>query len=252
MNDTQSAGDAAPLELRIDAKTYLSADGTKVDVVQGLQLRVEAGSFGVLIGPSGCGKTTIMRIAAGLDRDFRGERRTPGSGRLGMVFQEPRLLPWRTVEQNIRLALPVDDAAADLTDLLDTLGLGAHLARYPGELSLGLARRVAIARAFAVRPDFLLLDEPFVSLDEAVAARLRKELVALVTRTEVTTLMVTHDLSEAVQLADRLFLLSDRPAHIVLEKALSMPRGSRSKEMISAISDEIRVAVSPASTKAPG
>jgi NitT/TauT family transport system ATP-binding protein len=169
-----------------------------------------------------------------------------------MVFQEPRLLPWRTVEQNIRLALPVDDAAADLTDLLDTLGLGAHLARYPGELSLGLARRVAIARAFAVRPDFLLLDEPFVSLDEAVAARLRKELVALVTRTEVTTLMVTHDLSEAVQLADRLFLLSDRPAHIVLEKALSMPRGSRSKEMISAISDEIRVAVSPASTKAPG
>ena len=95
------------------------------------------------------------------------ESSAPGSGRLGIVFQEPRLLPWRTVEQNIRLALPAREAAADLTELVETLGLGAHLARYPGELSLGLARRAAIARAFAVRPDFLLLDEPFVSLDES-------------------------------------------------------------------------------------
>ena len=224
MNDAQSAGDAAPLELRIDAKTFLSADGTPVEVVRGLDLRLEAGSFGALIGPSGCGKTTILRIAAGLDTDFRGQLRTPGSGRLGIVFQEPRLLPWRTVEQNIRLALPAHEAAADLTELVEILGLGAHLARYPGELSLGLARRAAIARAFAVRPDFLLLDEPFVSLDEAVAARLRDELVALTTRTKVTTLFVTHDLAEAIQLADRLFFLSDRPARIIAEKSLPPPR----------------------------
>ncbi len=137
MNDAQLAGDAAPLELRIDAKTHLSADGTPVDVVRGLRLRLDAGSFGALIGPSGCGKTTILRIAAGLDRDFLGELRTPGSGRLGMVFQEPRLLPWRTVEQNIRLALPIQEAATDLTELIETLGLGSHLPRYPGELSLG-------------------------------------------------------------------------------------------------------------------
>ena len=97
------------------------------------------------------------------------------------------------------------------------LGLGAHLARYPGELSMGLARRTAIARAFAARPDFLLLDEPFVSIDEAVAARLRNELVALTMRTKVTTLFVTHDLAEAIQLADRLFFLSDRPARIIVE-----------------------------------
>jgi ABC-type nitrate/sulfonate/bicarbonate transport system ATPase subunit len=250
LNDVQSAGDAAPLELRIDAKTYLSADGTPVEVVRGLKLRLEAGSFGTLIGPSGCGKTTILRIAAGLDLDFRGQLRTPGSGRLGIVFQEPRLLPWRTVEQNIRLALPAHEATADLTELVETLGLGSHLARYPGELSLGLARRAAIARAFAARPDFLLLDEPFVSLDEAVAVRLRNELVALTTRTKVTALFVTHDLDEAIQLADRLFFLSDRPTRIIVEKSLPPPRGTRSREVIASIRDEMRLLVSQASTGA--
>jgi NitT/TauT family transport system ATP-binding protein len=250
LNDAQTAGDAAPLELRIDAKTFLSADGTPVEVVRNLRLRLEAGSFGALIGPSGCGKTTILRIAAGLDRDFAGELRTPGSGRLGMVFQEPRLLPWRTVEQNIRLALPAGEAAVDLTDMVGILGLGDHLARYPGELSLGLARRAAIARAFAARPDFLLLDEPFVSLDEATASRLRSELVALTTRTKVTTLFVTHDLAEAIQLADRLFFLSERPTRIIVEKALPPPRGTRSPDVIAAIGDEMRAVLAQVTTEA--
>jgi ABC-type nitrate/sulfonate/bicarbonate transport system ATPase subunit len=240
LNDAQTAGGATLLKLRIDAKNYRSADGTPVEVVRGLKLRLEAGSFGALIGPSGCGKTTILKIAAGLDRNFHGELYAPGSSRLGMVFQEPRLLAWRTVEQNIRLALPSERAGIDLTDLVEILGLGAHLARYPGELSLGLSRRVAIARAFAVDPNFLLLDEPFVSLDEATADRLRDELVALTTRTEVTTLFVTHDLSEAVQLADRLFFLSDRPTRIILEKDLPPPRGTRSRDVMASISDEMR------------
>ena len=248
MNDAQSAGDAAPLELRIDAKVFLSADGTPVEVIRGLELRLDAGSFGALIGPSGCGKTTILKIAAGIDADFRGELRRPGSGRLGMVFQEPRLLPWRTVEQNIRVALPARDAATDLTELVEILGLGAHLTRYPGELSLGLARRAAIARAFAVRPDFLLLDEPFVSLDEATADRLRDELVALTKRTSVTTLFVTHDVAEAIQLADRLFFLSDRPARIIAEKALPPPRGARSPEVVASIVDEMRLLLSQVRT----
>lgn len=249
MNDAQIAGDAAPLELRIDAKSFLSADGTPVEVIRGLDLRLEAGSFGALIGPSGCGKTTILKIAAGLDPDFRGVVRTPGSGRLGIVFQEPRLLPWRTVEDNIRLALPAHEATADLTEMVEILGLGSHLARYPGELSLGLARRAAIARAFAVRPDFLLLDEPFVSLDETVATRLRNELVALTTRTKVTTLFVTHDLAEAVELADHLFFLSDRPARIIAEKSLP-PRATRSRDVIASIGDEMRVLVSQATADA--
>ena len=240
MNDAPTAGDAAPLELRIDAKSYRSADGTPIEAVRDFELRLEAGSFGALIGPSGCGKTTILRIAGGLDTDFRGSLHPPGAGRLGFVFQEPRLLPWRTVEQNIRLTLPADQADVDLTDLVGTLGLDRHLARYPGELSLGLARRAAIARAFAVRPDFLLLDEPFVSLDETVAARLRDELLALTTRTKVTTLFVTHDLEDAVELADRLFFLSERPARIILERTLSVPRGERSRELVVSISAELR------------
>jgi NitT/TauT family transport system ATP-binding protein len=238
--DAQTDGGAALLELRIDAKSYRSADGTPVEVVRGLNLRLEAGMFGALIGPSGCGKTTILKIAAGLDADFRGGRRAPGSGRLGMVFQEPRLLAWRTVEQNIRLALPAERAGIELGDLVETLGLGEHLARYPGELSLGLARRVAIARAFAIDPDFLLLDEPFVSLDEATADRLRNELMALTSRTSVTTLFVTHDLPEAVQLADRLFFLAERPTRVILEKDLPPPRGMRPRELVASISDELR------------
>jgi NitT/TauT family transport system ATP-binding protein len=240
LNDARNAGDRDALELRIESKVYRAADGTAVEVLRGLKLRLETGRFGVLLGPSGCGKTTTLRIAAGLDPDFSGYCRTPGSGRLGVVFQEPRLLPWRTVEQNIRLVLPPDQADADLGDLLDTLGLASHLPRYPGELSLGLARRVAIARAFAVRPDFLLLDEPFVSLDEATATRLREELLALTDRGHVTTLLVTHDVDEAVRLADRLFFLSDRPAHIVLERCLPPPRGARSPAAIAAIRDELR------------
>jgi ABC-type nitrate/sulfonate/bicarbonate transport system ATPase subunit len=241
LNDAPTAGDAAPLELRIDAKSYRSADGTPVEVIRNFELRLEAGSFGALIGPSGCGKTTILKIAAGLDADFSGMRYPPGAGRLGFVFQEPRLLPWRTVEQNIRLALPADQADVDLADLFATLGLDRHLTRYPGELSLGLARRAAIARAFAVRPDFLLLDEPFVSLDEVVAARLRDELLALTTRAKVTTLFVTHDLEDAVELADRLFFLSERPTRIILEQTLSVPRGGRSKELVASISAELRM-----------
>ena len=240
LNDAQIAGDANPLELRIEAKSFLSADGVPVEVVRDLELRLDAGSFGALIGPSGCGKTTILKIAAGLDPDFRGWLRTPGAGRLGIVFQEPRLLPWRTVEDNIRLALPADRANADLGDLFAILGLGSHLTRYPGELSLGLARRAAIARAFAVGPDFLLLDEPFVSLDEPTAERLREELLALTARAKATTLLVTHDLTEAVEMADRLFFLSDRPARIVLEKTLPPPRGGRSKDVVASICDEMR------------
>ena len=239
MNDEQTDGGAGPLELRIDAKTFVSAEGTPVEIVRGLNLRLEAGGFGAMIGPSGCGKTTILHIAAGLDADFAGQRRVPGA-RLGIVFQEPRLLPWRTVAENIRLVLPAHGSLDDLADLIETLGLGSHLAHYPGELSLGLARRVAIARAFAVRPDFLLLDEPFVSLDEAVAGRLREEVAVLTERHRMTTLLVTHDLRDAVQLADRLFFLSARPASIVSETSLPPPRRMRSKQAIDGILEELR------------
>lgn len=240
MNDARTDGAAGPLEIRIDTKTYVSAEGKPVEVIRDLRLQLDAFSFGALIGPSGCGKTTILHIAAGLDPDFTGQRQIPGRGRLGIVFQEPRLLPWRTVADNIRLVLPAERSLEEFHDLIETLGLGSHLSHYPGELSLGLARRVAIARAFAVRPDFLLLDEPFVSLDAAVAARLREELTTLTQRERVTTLLVTHDLNDAFQLADRLFFLSTRPASVLAEIPLPPPRGARSKAEIDRIAEEVR------------
>ena len=227
MNDAPTVGDAAPLELRIDAKSYRSADGTPIEVIRNFELRLEAGSFGALIGPSGCGKTTILKIAAGLDADFSGSRRPPGAGRLGFVFQEPRLLPWRTVEQNIRLALPADQADVDLTDLIGTLGLDQHLVRYPGELSLGLARRAAIARAFAVRPDFLLLDEPFVSLDDPTAASLRELLMELWHRHPTTVIFVTHDRSEAIQLGTRILRLAPGQASVAQDAAVNLTEAQR-------------------------
>jgi NitT/TauT family transport system ATP-binding protein len=210
-----------------------------MQVLGELAFGLGSGKIAALVGPSGCGKTTLLRIVAGLDRDFEGNVAFPAHGTtLGMVFQEPRLLPWRTVEQNVRLAAPrATDAGLEM--LFQTLGLKAHRDHYPGELSLGLARRVALARAFAVEPDLLLLDEPFVSLDDALAARLREELAELVNRRPVTTLLVTHNLEEAIGLADRLLLLSVSPARILAEIPVARPREAHTAAELATLRDEI-------------
>ena len=232
------AGVLARLEVAIRQKAYSAATGGTLRVIEGLTFSLGKGEVGALVGPSGCGKTTLLRIIAGLDADYEGEVRLPDHGRLGMVFQEPRLLPWRTLEQNVRLAAPqvTDD---ELTTLFAALGLSAHRQHYPGELSLGLARRVALARAFAVNPNLLLLDEPFVSLDDALATRLRDELAELVTRRPVTTLLVTHNVEEAIALADRLFLLSPSPTRVVAELPIPNPRSKRTPEELAAFRGQI-------------
>ena len=238
MNDARPAGERGPLEVRIARKAFTAASGQRLDVLRDLAFTLRHGEVGALVGPSGCGKTTTLRIIAGLDRGFEGSVGRPPGGRLGMVFQEPRLLPWRTVEDNVRLVAPAL-AEADLAALLRVLGLAAHRAHFPGELSLGLARRVALARAFAVQPDLLLLDEPFVSLDATLAARLRDELATLMEIRAMTALLVTHDLEEAVRLADRVFLLSARPARIVAEIPLAIPRSQRNERDIAAMLAEL-------------
>ena len=196
------------------------------------------GEVAALVGPSGCGKTTLLRIIAGLDCDFQGTVRLPAQGTVGMVFQEPRLLPWRTVEQNVILAAP-QASKVSLDALFETLGLTAHRDHYPGELSLGLARRVALARAFAVEPGVLLLDEPFVSLDHALAARLREELAELVNHRPVTTLLVTHDIDEAIGLADRLLLLCASPARIIADVPVTRPRAAHTQQELAAMRERI-------------
>jgi NitT/TauT family transport system ATP-binding protein len=180
----------------------------------------------------------MLKILAGLDHDYQGRVTRPAGARIGMVFQEPRLLPWRSVEANVRLAAPLADEAK-LSALFAVLELNAHRSHFPGELSLGLARRVALARAFAVDPDFLILDEPLASLDDALAARLRDQIAILVDSRPVMTLLVTHNVDDAVRLGDRLFLLSPRPARILADLTIRTPRSARSEAEIAAIKADI-------------
>jgi len=238
LNDAHLAGESGHLKVRITHKAFTAASGERFDVLRDICFDLRHSEVGALVGPSGCGKTTILRIIAGLDVDFDGTITRPLSGRLGMVFQEPRLLPWRTVDDNVRLVAP-SIAAEALASLFEVLDLEAHYLHYPGELSLGLARRVALARALAIDPDLLLLDEPLVSLDEALAERLRAQLATLIESRPITTLLVTHDVQEAVRLADRIFLLSSRPAQILAEIPLATPRSTRSEREIGTIVEEV-------------
>ena len=224
--------------MNIENKCYRTASGDRVRVLGEISLALMNGEVAAVVGPSGCGKTTLLRIVIGLDGDFEGSVRLPAHGKLGVVFQEPRLLPWRSVEENVRLVAP-HVGEPELTELFATLELSEHRRHYPGELSLGLARRVALARAFAVKPDLLVLDEPFVSLDAKLAARLRAELVELVSRAPVTTLLVTHSVEEAIGLADRVVLLSASPARVIANVQIEDPRSVRSPEQIAAIRREI-------------
>jgi ABC-type nitrate/sulfonate/bicarbonate transport system ATPase subunit len=223
------AGDRARLEARVAKKSFRTASGQSVPVLADLSFVLEGGETGALIGPSGCGKSTVMRILAGLDRDFEGSVRIPTHGRVGMVFQEPRLLPWRSVEDNVRLAAP-NASEAEVAALFAALGLSDHRTHFPGELSVGLARRTALARAFAVRPTLLLLDEPFVSLDAPLARQLQRDLARLVESRGMITVLVTHDIDEAIALADRIFVLSARPSHVLGEIRVTSPRAAMSDE----------------------
>jgi NitT/TauT family transport system ATP-binding protein len=236
-----SAGVPGRLELHIRHKSYGRASGGRLHVLGEMTFTVRIGEVVALVGPSGCGKTTLLRTIVGLDRAFEGSVTLPALGRLGMVFQEPRLLPWRTVEQNVRLAASRVNEAA-LTTLFATLGLTEHRHHYPGELSLGLARRVALARAFAIEPDLLVLDEPFVSLDAALAERLRAALIELVSRRPTTTLLVTHSIDEAIGLADRIFLLSPSPARVIAQVSVEHPRRALSRAELAAARDQLKSA----------
>lgn len=228
-----SVGAGARLEIDIRRKTFRTASGETLEVLRDLHIEVEENEFACVIGPSGCGKTTTLRVLLGLDRDFEGSIRLPRAEnpRVGVVFQEPLLLPWRTVEANVRLALPKALREKNLDQLFSLLGLSTMRSFFPGELSLGLARRAAIARALAIEPNLLVLDEPFVSLDEATANQLRHMLAAAWSERPMTTLMVTHNLQEAILLADRIILLSHRPSRVAGVFVIRIPREMRGEQV---------------------
>ncbi|HUI22154.1 MAG TPA: ATP-binding cassette domain-containing protein [Methylocella sp.] len=225
------------LEVAIKRKVLRTAAGQTRDILHDVAFSLRQGEVCACLGPSGCGKTTLLRIIAGLDTDFEGTLVLPQGHKIGMVFQEPRLLPWRSVAQNLRLV--GGSSEDDLKEIAAALRLSLHLDHFPGELSLGLARRVAMARAFAIKPDLLLLDEPFVSLDAALAARLREELLALVLKRRATTLIVTHDVNEAIAIADRIIVLSAAPGHLIADQTIEAPRGALTQAHAGEIKNEI-------------
>ena len=207
-----------PLAVRVDSKVF-PAVGERAEnlVLKNIKFQVEPGSFVVITGPSGGGKSTLLNIISGLDNDFTGSIDFGGTHdpRIAFVFQTPRLLPWRTVYENIALALPKGDPRiANIPEILKRVGLTEAANAYPEMISLGMQRRVALARAFVLEPELLLMDEPFVSLDDPTAYDLRALLVELWSARPTTVLFVTHDRPEAVMLGTRILRLSNGAATI--------------------------------------
>ena len=235
MKDTPHAGVTSQFKIRVEDKTHIGADGTRLTAIRDLSLDLRPESMTVLMGPSGCGKTTLLRIVAGLDDRFTGEIDMPADARLGFMFQEPRLLPWRTVRQNIELVAAPGFSEKDLGHLAEAVGVEDMLTRYPQELSLGLARRAALARAFSTEPDLLLLDEPFVSLDEKTADRLRRLLLDVWSARPTTAVMVTHNAREALLLADQLVLMAPRPTQVLAVESIDVPQAMRDTATIEAL-----------------
>jgi ABC-type nitrate/sulfonate/bicarbonate transport system ATPase subunit len=222
-----------PLHLSRITKTF-----GETAVLGGMELDIEAGEIVALVGPSGCGKSTLLRLISGLDTKYEGsisvgEREVRGPDpTVGVVFQEPRLFPWLKLSDNVAFGLPgrgSPEAQRLVSETLNVVGLGAFAAALPKQLSGGMAQRGALARALVTEPQVLLLDEPFNALDAFTRMRLQDHLLAAWARYRPTLILVTHDLDEAVYLADRVVLLSDRPSRVtdVIPVVVDRPRDRR-------------------------
>lgn len=197
-----------------------------VEVFRDLSLEISHGEFLAVVGPSGCGKTTLLNLLSGFLKPSTGT--VTRSGRVRTVYQQDSLFPWQTAEQNIAMGFRNLNSEAErnqqLEVMLRLIKLEDFAAHYPHQLSGGMRQRVELARALAGETDILLLDEPFSSLDYLTRLRLRKELARMLEELPRTVVLVTHDIEEAAQLADRIVVLSDRPAHICRQLRLKVPR----------------------------
>jgi ABC-type nitrate/sulfonate/bicarbonate transport system ATPase subunit len=215
---------------------------TSRNVLRGVDLAIAQGEFVSLVGPSGAGKTTLLRIIAGLDTTHSGSvawqsARRP---RMGIVFQEPRLVPWLNILDNL-LLMTGPEARDRARSLLAEVELVGSEDALPGQLSGGMQRRAALARALLVRPDFLMLDEPLISLDAALAERMRRLLNAYWREHRTTTLLVTHNVSEAADLSTRILILSPTEGRLVADCALPPPDPRlRNDRAVSVVVEELR------------
>ena len=243
------------LLIEVRRKTFALPGRARANtVLENLELEVADGSFLCILGPSGCGKTTLLNLVAGLDRDFEGRIAWSGRGdgpgpKVGYVFQTPTLLPWRRVSENLRLVMTPEQIARRLDEsLLEIMGLRHYGNSYPKDLSLGMSRRVALARAFVVEPDLLLMDEPFVSLDDETASLLRRLLLETWQRKPTTVLFVTHDSREAVELAQRIVVLAGPPTTVAQDHLISLSDHERADPLKV---EALRLALTSGRAKAP-
>ena len=221
-------------------KTF-EGDGRRTEALAGLDFRIAAGEFVSLIGPSGCGKSTLLRLIGGLLEADTGELLVAGepprvgrrAKRFGLVPQSPALLPWRSVRQNLSLLPRLNRGRGqalsdgDIDALLASVGLTGFADALPAELSGGMQQRVSLARAFALRPPILLMDEPFAALDEITRSQMRFLLLDLWVDTRATVVFVTHSIEEAVLLSDRVLVLSNRPGRIAADLSIDLHRPRR-------------------------
>jgi sulfonate transport system ATP-binding protein len=220
----------APIRVSVRRKVYPAVGNREAQLVlKDVTFEVEPRSFLVITGPSGCGKSTLLNIIAGLDTDYEGSVDLgPARDRLAFIFQTPRLLPWRTVYENIALVLPEGDPRrSKIPEMLERVGLGSATNAYPERLSLGMQRRASLARGFILEPEILLMDEPFVSLDDPTATSLRALLTELWYRQPTTVIFVTHDRTEAIQLGTRILRLSPGKASVAQDVMISLTEAQR-------------------------
>jgi sulfonate transport system ATP-binding protein len=222
-----------------------AVEGGQLEAIREFSLDIAEGESIAILGSSGCGKSTLLRLLIGLDRDYRGTIKVDGKAingigsERGIVFQEHRLFPWLTVEQNIKLGLinePLTQAERyrQVDAFIQLVGLDGFQRAYPHQLSGGMAQRVAIARGLVASPRILLLDEPFGALDALTRQQMQEELLAIRARAGITSLLVTHDVEEAIFLADRVVVMAPRPGRIkrIVEVDLPHPRNRGSYEFL--------------------